>query len=248
MKHLLVNGCSYAHTWDNVGELATQLSADKVTNLGLRSGSNNRTIRTSTEYILKNTDVDFVIFMITFINRDEAPWATVHDDREGFWVNYSARGIHPVNEYLLAGISDVEKQRIDKFISDQFMIKQLRNGHAYIDKFLINLMQFTSWLEIKNINYCIFNTGENFIPDSIENKVINSEIVDWLDKNKKIIDIKTFMSNSWMHQQGAIIPNSERQVFKQNNIELNPNWIHYGKDGHTMLNDFLYNYINEYCL
>ena len=229
MKHLLINGCSYATGWENYNQLADKLLVDNVSNIGRSGASNDRIFRTTTEYILDNPTVDFVIVMLTFFTRFEAPWAVDKGDQEGPWVSYSPQGINFIKDRQ---IENHNKQLIlEKYVKDKFIYDYNAN---YIDKTLINLIWVTAWLEMQNINYCIFN--------SCENQWVSVKRMDQVRKNKKIINLSEFMSNQWMYDNGAKIQPNELDK----NIE--PRWAHYGKDGYTLLNNFLYNYIKEHCL
>ena len=237
MNHLLINGCSYAHTWKNYKDLADRLQAKTVINFGQCGSSNDRILRTTFEYILNNPQTDFVIIMLTFETRAEAAWAVNLGDEEGSWVSYSVSGIQP-NRPLATEYNKIETA-LKKYIDD----KAVYDSHpAHIEKLLIDIILLTTWLRSLKINYCIFNTCEHIIKTTIELNSFDMKKMDIIRKDKRIIDIENFMSNKWMYVNGAQLSKDERA------INVNPEWGHYGNDGYTMLNDFLYNYINENCL
>ena len=141
-----------------------------------------------------------------------------------------------------------ELHRINKFIDDKFMVDLIRNNHAYVDKFFTNLIQLTGWLDSKNIKYCIFNSCESLIRHNLDMNILDKDLFETLAQNKRIIDLKNFISNQYMYEQGAIIRDEERAIFESIGLSVSPEWAHYGKDGYDILNEFLYNYITTNCL
>ena len=248
MKQLLINGCSYAVWWKNYHQLSDRLGFESCVNLGMNGSSNDRIFRTTVDYIIKNPQVEFVVLMTTFINRFEAPWARHKDGYEGFWVSYSPQGLTGPNLEKLLMLDDAELRKINKFIEDRYVLDLTRHGYAYNDKFFTNLIQLTGWLQSQNIKYCIFNACEDLIEHSVKLGIVNLNNVEYLTRDPRIIDIRTFMSNQYMYEQGAVIRDEERQAFDRINIPVDPRWVHYGEDGYTKLNDFLYNYITDKCL
>lgn len=238
MSTLLLNGCSYAHWWShewfttgNISRLANSLGYDEVVNLATPGSSNSRIFRTTLEYLTSNPDVEFVVIALTFYSRFEAPWAETRPI-EGRWVSYSSNGIK--NE---SGFESplYDHPHIKRYIADRFRYDL---GIEYIDKLLADLIFFTGWLDSQGYKYCVFNTCEHLYSDP--HGFFDAKKIRWLAENPRVIDIKEFISNKWMHEHGAICPETEKQ--------LEPLFRHYGNDGYTMLNDFLHEYITEHCL
>jgi hypothetical protein len=230
MTTFLLNGCSYAETWKNVNDLADMLGYDNCVNLGRSGSSNDRIFRSTVDYIISNPGaVDFVTIMTTFWNRFDAPWGD-HRKYEGPWLSYSTLGI--INKGIESSIkkSEIELKLIDNYIVDRFRydLEEI----PYINQFGHDLILFTSWLDYNNIKYCLFNSSET--------QLRFMEKLPYLSANKKIINLVDFISNRWMHEQGATRYPNDRNV--------NPESAHYKLDGYKKLNDFLYNYITEHCL
>lgn len=238
MTKLLVNGCSYAHVWKNAEELGNRLNCTTTVNLGLPGGSNARTLRTTAEYLMQNTDVSLVIIMLTFWDRQEAPWGNVRDTYDKNWVSYVANG---VTNRLLEQVSkpDVELKLINQYIIDKF---KYDFDDSYMDKLLIDIITFSAWLDSLKINYCIFNTCERKY-QTFEDKKFQI-----IEKNKKIIDIKNFLSNAYIYNQGVACPGYELDFFKKQKIEFDPAFIHWDAVGGAILNNFLYDYIVKNCI
>ena len=242
MKHLLINGCSYATVWHDTKqdkELASLLNADTISNLGKSGSSNSRIFHSTMEFISKNPTVDFVILSLTFCTRFDAPWADTADRYDGYWINYSPGGIFESELPRMKNKNSAEMDKLNKYVQDRVV---LDNGSEYTDRHLGEIIKFSAWFDSKNIKYCMFNAAEDIIKQSISANQLNPEKLRWITENKKIIDIENFISNQWMYDNGAKMNKQEID----NKVE--PRWAHYGKDGYALLNNFLYNYINENCL
>jgi len=245
MNHLLINGCSYGVSWTNAHELADRLGCGKCTNLSIVGSSNDRIFRSTVNFILANPDVDFVIIMLTFVARFEAPFADRIKEYEGHWVSYQSSGIGPLaQEERMPSYKQARMDRINQYIADKFVVDVSYRLSDYTERLFINLITLTGWLDNKNIRYCIFNTAGDNLQEMIRGGQLNQDILDEIRKNKKIIDIDNFMSNQYMLDQGARI--NERDLV--NCPALIPLWTHFYSDGYAKLNEFLYNYITENCL
>lgn len=240
MKHLLFNGCSYGVWWrDSLQDikLADSLEANSYTNLSKVGSSNNRIFHSTMEFILKNPNVDFVILSLTFCTRFDAPWADFKDEYDRDWVNYSPQGIFDNELLLMKNKSSVELERIKKYVLDRMVID---SNSSYVDRHLAEIIKFSAWLDSMNINYCIFNSCEDIIKRLSSVNELGIEKLNLIKQNKKIIDIENFMSNQWMYDNGATIPDFQSDIA--------PHCVHYLADGFELLNNFLYNYIKENCL
>lgn len=243
MKHLLINGCSYGHTWKNYDQLADKLGAELTTNISCNGSSNERIFRTTFEYVLANPTVDFVIIMLTFYNRFEAPWAVKKGAVEGSWISYSHNGI--LSDHELTTEYQQAEHKLRKYIETRAVYD---TDMIYIEKLIIGLIMLTSWLDSRSIKYCVVNMGENLIKHAVDTNRFDTRKISLLRENKRIIDIENFLANEWMYNQGAVIRESEIAMFAAMGATADPKWVHYDLDGYTMLNNFLYNYINENCL
>jgi hypothetical protein len=244
MNHLLVNGCSYGYSWTNAHELSERLGYDKCTNLSIPGSSNDRIFRSTVNFLLDNPDVDFVIVMLTFIFRFEAPLADQIQEYEGRFVSFSHSGINPMTQkQRMPSYSQTYMDRINQCVMDKFVFDVYGKFTDHSEKFLINLMLLTSWLDSKNINYCIFNTAEDDLQHYIKTQKIDQLILSEIRKNKKIIDIDNFMSNQYMLDQGCQI--NQRDIEEYG---LPPLYTHFKSDGYKKLNEFLYDYITKHCL
>jgi hypothetical protein len=226
---------------DAASNLGNRLGFDKTVNIGQSGGCNERTFRTTMDYILTNNDVSFVIIMLTFWNRLEAPWAAKPSPGEGKWLSYAANGLTE----QLAGRMDkteVERNLIDQYIIDRF---RYDINEDYIDKLLMDIITLGSWLQSKGIQYCMFNTCDLRIPEFLKMPNFKYRIV---EKNPSIIDLKNFLSNQYIYANGGSIPEVEVKLAEEQNRLLQPELVHYDNHGSAILNNFLYNYISENIL
>lgn len=231
MKKLLVNGCSYARRWSTYQDLAKQLGYQESVNIALGGGSNDRTFRTTYEYLTQNSDVDFVILKLTFFDRVEAPWGQANLPYENRWVSYAANGI--TNQLVKQmNKSAAEEKLIDRYIADRFRVEF---DIDYLEKLMLNLTTFAGWLDSIGINYCIFNTCDIGLKEY-------TKIPHWIKRNPRIIDLNEFMSNQYIFDNnGGTIPEGE--------THLDPRHVHYyDRDNGLVLNNFLYEYITKNCL
>ena len=235
---LLLNGCSYAHCWHNINDLSSRLGYANAVNIGLPGSSNGRIFRSTLEYLTANNDVGFVVIMLTFWSRFEAPWGKENIPLEGRWVSYASNGITNQIDNSRIDKPEVEIQMLDRYITDRFKFDL---GFEYFDKLLTEIITFAGWLDSINMPYIMFNPCEHLF--SYCKTYYSTEKLKWLQKNPRIIDVENFLSNQWMYDNGAVITAEEQAKFQKANIPVDPRWAHYGVDGYAKLNDFLYNSI-----
>lgn len=240
MSKLLLNGCSYAHCWHNVSDLSKQLGYTDTINIGLPGSSNSRIFRSTLEYLTANDDVDFVVIMLTFWSRFEAPWGKDAIPIEGKWVSYASNGITNQIDHSRVDKSNVELKMLDQYITDRFKFDL---GFEYFDKLATELITFAGWLDSIDMPYVIFNPCEHLW--SYSNSYYNTDKLKWLKNNPQVIDIENWLANQWMYDNGAVISEEERIKFQTAGVPIDTRWAHYGLDGYAKLNDFLYNYITN---
>lgn len=232
MKTLLLNGCSYADAYRNVGDLAGKLGFEKTVNLGRTGGSNSRSFRTTLEYISKNQSVDFVILMLTFWGRFEAPWCE-HIPVEGKWISYSPHGTSP----LRSDLCPTQRLSHDAPDIESYIKHRISAGgwlSDYLDRVIIDTIMFSGWLDSMKIPYCIFHTtGLTYDIDYHQEK-FDKEKYQWIKNNPRIIDLD-WSSNQFMHDNGGLGYTEDQS--------LEPRIRHYHPNEHKVLTEFLYDYI-----
>lgn len=232
MKHFVLNGCSYAHYWHSWNQLASRLGAETSINLARPGSSNDRILRTTFEYVLNNPQTDFVLIMLTFNARYEAPWRINRGSIEGSWLTYTPMG---VTMNWRDDEPDIDLSTVARYIEDKF---KYDHNMAYTEKTLNHLLLLTNWFKSHNIDYCVFNTCDEVYTTAGFNSIPTYKSkLDLVAMDPNIIDLRNFISNQWMYDNGAQIPESEQHV--------EPKSVHYAADGYTMLSDYIYNYIND---
>lgn len=227
MSTLLLNGCSYAHAMQSgANDLGMLLGHNTTVNLGYCGGSNDRTFRTTTDYIINNK-VDFVIVMLTFWSRTEGAF-TEFSPIEGNWVSYAA-----------PDSLDLVKVADRKFISNKDDIKQYIkhkmvndcNAAAYKDKLLTNIIQFSGWLDSINLPYLIFGACDMQYDSPGINNEMKKHII---NSNPRIINIFNWSSNKFLSECNMIGHAAD--------LHVHPYMKHYQPSEHAPL----FSYIAEY--
>jgi hypothetical protein len=232
MSSLLINGCSYAYTWGSTlpAELGDKLGFDETVNLGHRGGSNNRTFRTTVEYILENDSVEFVILMLTFWGRDEGAWV-IPTPIEGPWISHGT-SLHPCDIGVNNRIMDVPLDWVTKYLELKTLIG-FNKTHC-CDVLITDLLCLIGWLKSKNIKYCIFGACDmDYSQDSLS-PIKKRELL----TDPRVINIFEWSSNKLLYENGI-------ECIAQDKKLSNPFIRHYNSDGYHILNDFLYNYITD---
>ena len=190
---ILLNGCSYGANWKTFPGI----------NLSLYGGSFHRSIRTTMEYVASGNKVDAVLVPITFIHRNEYA-LNINADKpiEGPYINTNNdRNLHKHH-------NDLQKL----FDSDY---------DAY-DKFLVQLIGFTSWLQSQKIKYLIWNQCNKFPYNDIKDyKACNKQ--KWADNDPCIIDLFSFCANRYLYTRGSKLTDSkipEVNHYKNEDIDL----------------------------
>lgn len=204
--------------------LGTNLGFDETVNLSLAGSSNARIFRSTLEYIIENQNVDFVILALTFWDRVEAPWG-----KEQIWVDYSPNGIMRESDSL-----KYDGNIFKKYITDRFKFDLDIN---YVDLLLNSIITFSGWLTANNIRHVIFSSpGEYF--NWLD--ITSTKKIEYINSNPHIIDIVNWSSNKHIGEHDGTGYDSE------SNLPLSGK--HYSPKSFTILNEFLYNYINEHKL
>ena len=180
---LLINGCSYAVNWG--GErLASDLDL-KLVNISQSGASNSAIFRTTINYLTTYDDVDTVILMLTFWDREEI---RIDDN----YYNYSPNGFmfqpqeltKDYNEYIMS------RYRYD-FDNEQCIVNLLGR-----------VLTISSWLKSKNIKHVIFSApGGYILPGEQRQNILKLEKA--CQDVSEIIDMR-WSSNQYLGDNGKI--------------------------------------------
>jgi hypothetical protein len=230
MKFLL-NGCSFCANYWLASKLATQLGYDEFTSLAKGGRSNRQLIRTTLEYIEKNS-VDFVLIGLSFWDRFEGSFLKPELNVDN-WVNYRKQGVQsgyiPENPNFN---NDNSSSDIDRYIGTKY---QYEINLKTIDQQMCDLVMFSSYLKTKNVKYLIYNSCEtnyDLYFDTVSpfyKKIIES--------NPRIIPLNKFISNLFLLENGATWDPVEDQ--------WPPHAKHYGDENYIHLNNYLLKYIKD---
>lgn len=174
------------------------LSANTV-NLARAGSSNRRIIRTTVDYIEQNP-IDLVVIGLTFYDRQESPFVNKPDP----WVSYNSQGMQAVFSDPADYSSLTEHKLIGDYILSRY--KYDINQH-YIDALYLDLRMFASYLRERGIKFCIFNTCDRHLHESLGTGFVPF----------------TFIGNTFLEQQGSVCMEQDKHL-PQNARH------HYGED------------------
>ena len=216
--NLLLNGCSFMDNYHYSKQFEKLLNA-QATNLARPGSSNRRIIRTTVNYIEKNS-VDFVVLGLTFYDRQEGPFLTIPRDQiEGTWVSYNNQGFQATFVSLDDFDSNIEHKITEDYVKSRY---KYDIGLAYLDQLYLDLNLLSGYLKNKGIRFCIFNTCERHHQN--------------IDLGKGFLPF-SFIGNDYLEQNGC-------QCFEQDRLLPTNARHHYGEDV-IILTQYLVNYIND---
>lgn len=185
---LLVNGCSYAEVWGGK-DLAKDLDLNLI-NLSKSGASNSRIFRTTIDYILENDDIDTVILMLTFWDREE-----IRIDDEYF--DYNPNGFRNKSNKLTKDYTEyiLNRYRYD-FDNEQCVVNLLGK-----------VLTTSAWLKSKNIKHIIFSgPGGYVLPGEKRKNILN--LKEACRNVSEIIDLD-WSANQYLGELGADGPNND---------------------------------------
>jgi hypothetical protein len=191
----------------------SQLLNARTVNIARAGSSNRRIIRTTVEYIEHNP-VDLVILGLTFYDRQESPLV----DRADTWVSYNSQGMQAQFASSEDFANTVEHKMIDDYVKSRYRFDI--NPH-YIEQLYLDLRMLASYLRERGIKFCIFNTCDTHLYESL---------------GKGFVPF-TFVSNTFLEQQGS------RCMEQDKDLPVNARH-HYNEDV-IILVRYLVNFIND---
>jgi len=177
-KTVLINGCSYAVGWNP----DKWFEGYNIVNLAKNGGSNRRAMRTTIEWTLLNGNPDYVIIPITFLDRNETFFDSNVNNAKYVDINSGFYDSHPMGQ-----------------ITEQFL--GVEHTSARLDKFLTDLIMFTSFLQLRNIPFIMFNMCIRNMPSLLDDNTLKVK-AEYLNSCPGIIDL-TFIGNKYLGDNGA---------------------------------------------
>jgi len=200
---LLINGCSYAVCWK--GErLASDLGLDLV-NISQNGASNSAIFRTTIDYLTTYDDIDTVILMLTFWDREEM---RIGDN----YYNYSPNGFMSPPEELTKDYNEyiMNRYRYD-FDNEQCIVNLLGR-----------VLTTSAWLKSKNIKHVIFSApGGYILPGEQRQNILKLEKA--CQDVSEIIDVR-WSSNQYLGDNGKMGVETElpSHIRHYNSVECGP--------------------------
>lgn len=230
----LLNGCSFSANYYIAQNLASQLGYNNFVSLAKGGRSNRQIIRTTLEYI-ENNPVGFVLLGMSMWDRFESALLEIEPNIDN-WVNTRRQGVHDGSTNADSNfIAKTDCQDIDRYIGTKFHYEV---SMKCIDQLMCDLIMFTSYLEQRNIRYCIYNTCETNYSKYFD--TVNNFYQPFIARNKGIVPLDTFISNLFLYEQGATWAEAE-------NIWPNHS-KHYDGEYYHHLNNYLLQYMKENSL
>lgn len=211
-KTVLINGCSYAHSWNPT----KWFEGYDIVNIAECGGSNRRAIRTTVEWILANGNPDYVLLPITFLNRFES----YYDHQK------------PRAEFISISSGFLSSHKLAPIVEEYLAYE---HPSVTLDRFTTDMIMFDGFLKQRNIPYLAWNmcTPSKGMPASDVNSSLELKM-DWLKNNPRIVDFN-FVGNIYLGKNGAGIDNPSEEKF---DLETR----HYDKNDYYILENFLNDY------
>ena len=198
VMNILINGCSFMDSYYYKHHFDCLLSANTV-NIARAGSSNRRIIRTTVDYIERNS-VDLVVIGLTFYDRQESPLI----ERADPWVSYNSQGMQAQFASAEDFGNTVEHKMVDDYVRSRYRFDI--NQH-YQEQLYLDLRMFASYLKERGIKFCIFNTCDRHLHESL---------------GKGFVPF-TFVGNEYLEQNGSVCMEQDQD------LPINARH-HYGED------------------
>ena len=230
---LVVNGCSYMHSYslgNGHGDLASLLGIRLYDSLTKAGSCNNRIIRTTLRDSFTNLDPTFYVIGLTFLSRYELPVNQDRDNPDGKWLSFTTQGSFAPRDALIdLGVSkkDLESYR------DIWLRINLDSVDEFAEDLQYRILSMCDSLNSRGHSCIIFNTAE-----SVWDYVLDQPKFLLLKSQRQIIDGLSWRSIPWQLDQGATWPVKDKDIPAQ--------CRHVDQGQHQWLNQYLTNYIKEH--
>ena len=208
--NVLLNGCSFVYPWD------IQKDYPASYNLSKPGSSLYRVIRTTMEFCAVN-NVKTVFVGLPFVDRIELPLGENDSEIEGPYIQSTSSQLH---------------NHTAKFYTE---LGKYSDYYA-IDRYFTELIGFCGWMDQQNIDYIIWDSGNDFQKEYLEPNISLRKIKYILD-NPKIINLFEFCANIYLAENHAKYLPEEKSIL--------PKHRHYGHYDSNQF-DILRDYINDY--
>lgn len=230
IKQLVVNGCSYTHSYA-IGhghlDLATRLGIDQAKSIAVSGSANSRILRTTLKHSYTAVPTLYVIGM-TFLSRLELPICEPENDFEGRWVN-------PQNQEF----ANRWQTGWNKKESEQFVDTKLKTEvYSIVDRtedLMYRMLSTIDSLKSRGHRVLMFQQADNLYHEYLTNSRLS------LLNCPEIVHGFGWRAIAWQSTQGV-----EPKNYGPGSPYVPPDMTHPAVGYHHKLNEFLTSYIQEH--
>lgn len=230
IQHLVVNGCSYTHSYaagNGHKDLAQRLNIPNADSIAISGSANSRILRTTLKHSYQAPPTLYVLGM-TFLSRLEIPICEPDNDFEGRWVN-------PQNQEF----SYRWQTGWNKKESDQFVDTKLKTEvYSILDRtedLMYRIISTIESLQSRRHKVLVYQQADNLYASYLNNPRLQ------LFQRKEIIGSFGWRSVAWQAEQGV-----PPKIYPPGSPYVPPDMNHPEVGKHHILNEFLTNYIKEF--
>jgi hypothetical protein len=229
MNRLVVNGCSYMHSYSAGNghvELAQQLNIAKADSIAVPGSCNDRILRTTLKDSYETTESTFYVIGLAFLGRSELPINNFDDKFEGKWLSIG-NNFNSNFQY---------QDGWDQRLIDQYIDLKLKYQVYSIDDRLEDLMYriLSTIADLKSRGHQVVLYKQ---ATDVYEKFYNDPRFLPLKKSTSIINGLEWCANDWQYSHGV-----EWNVY-DNKLPLSARHPKIGQ--FQVLNEFLINYIQD---
>jgi hypothetical protein len=237
IKLLVVNGCSYTHSYAGGNghiDLARRLgivghhNIPLAVSLAVGGSANSRIIRTTLKHSYTTQAPTLYVLGLTFISRLELPICNVVDEFEGAWCN-------PQNQEFSSRWQNHWTGRD----SEQFIKTKLKSEmYSILDRtedLMYRVISAIADIQSRGHRVLIFQQADNLYQEHLSNPRLK------LFQRPEIIEGFAWRAVSWQHAQG-VAPT----IYSAGSQYVPPDVTHPEPGHHQQINEYLTNYIQEH--
>jgi hypothetical protein len=230
MQQLVVNGCSYAHSYalgNGHIDLAQKLGIAHAVSIAVSGSANGRILRTTLKHSYTAVPTLYVLGM-TFLSRLEIPICEPENEFEGRWVN-------PQNQEFASRWQTGWNQKE----SEQFVeIKLKTEVYSILDRtedLMYRMLSTIDSLKSRGHRVLMFQQADNLHHEYLVNPRLS------LFCCPEIVDGYSWRAIAWQAVQGV-----EPKMYPPGSPYVPPDMTHPAIGHHAKLNEFLTNYIQKH--
>lgn len=230
IQQLVVNGCSYAHSYalgNGHTDLAQRLDIAHADSIAISGSANSRILRTTLKHSYTAPPTLYVLGM-TFLSRLEIPICEPENDFEGRWVN-------PQNQEFAYRWQTGWNQKE----SEQFVNTKLKTEvYSILDRvedLMYRMLSTIDSLKSRGHRVLMFQQADDLYQGYLTDPRLS------LFDCSEIIGRYQWRATAWQANQGV-----EPKKYPPGSPYVPPDMTHPAIGQHAKLNEFLTNYIQEH--